>query len=453
MIPQDEKEINPQWYDCDGCEDGFLASTPPDPGRKLYEIHGCVRGKRKAILDAITCDHCGVVTGPVHCGCPADIAKRKADSDASDKKGKEDSERYKLQQARFEKKRADEVRKEDARINEDFRAMAAEGRKAKERDQLDLQLRDREQAVRGREVGRLERRNDNLDAAADVVQVEEEEEPLSAFEAPMDGSDLALAPTAMLQRKDGSPLFYDACLNFCFGTPGGGKSWVALYCIHETLLRGRKAIYWDHEDTPGTLSRRSMKLGLDLADFWRDGQFKYLRAGVGGTTKEQSRAMTEALEWVEGGDGPTLVVIDSAESAGCPADGSDVAPWLAKMVQPFLDAGCTVLVLDHIPKRKEGRPLGPIGSQHKLARVDSAALLVSGTPWTQKTDGHLVMVVHKDRHGMLPSPNGKAVARLIGTHQGDTLHMSIVAPETADNISESYAPTLTESTEGHRWTA
>ena len=265
-----------------------------------------------------------------------------------------------------------------------------------------------------------------------------DEEPLSTFEMPMDGSDLLLAPTAMLQRKDGATLFYDGTLNWLFGTPGGGKSWVALHCVHEALLRGHRAIYWDHEDTPATLSRRSKKLGLDLADYWRDGQFKYLRPGVEGSTL----AMTEAMTWVQESDGPTLVVIDSAESSGCPSDGSDVAPWLKKMVQPFLDAGCTLLIIDHIPKRKEGRPLGPIGSQHKLARVDGAALLVSGVPWTEKTDGHLVMVNHKDRHGTLPSPNGKAVARVIGTHEGDTLTLSIVAPEAVDNIEEAYIPTL-----------
>ena len=152
--------------------------------------------------------------------------------------------------------------------------------------------------------------------------------------------------------------------------------------------------------------------------------------------------MTEAMTWVQEGDGPTLVVIDSAESAGCPSDGADVAPWLAKIVLPFLEAGCTVLVLDHVPKRKESRPMGPIGSQHKLARIDGAALFVTGVPWTQKTDGHLVLTNHKDRHGQLPAPIGKAVARLIGTHERDFLALSIVAPEKEDNLEESYIPTL-----------
>ena len=283
----------------------------------------------------------------------------------------------------------------------------------------------------------MERRETRQDDADDGGQVEDGE-PLSAFEMPMDGSDLDIAPTAMLQRKDGSTLLYDSKLNFLFGTPGSGKSWLALYCVHETLLRGQRAIYWDHEDTPGTLKRRSSLIGLDLAEFWRDDQFKYLRPGLDGSTL----AMAEAMTWIAGGDGPTLVVIDSAESAGCPSDGADVAPWLAKIVLPFLEAGCTLLVLDHVAKRKEGRALGPIGSQHKLARVDGAALYVSGVPWTQKTDGHLVLTNHKDRHGQLPAPIGKAVARLIGTHEHDTLTLSIVAPETEDNLEEAYIPTL-----------
>ena len=88
--------------------------------------------------------------------------------------------------------------------------------------QEDDELADRERAVKSREIGRRERRQDFYDAD-DSGQAKDSGEPLSAFEMPMDGSDLDLAPTALLQRKDGATLLYKEKLNFIFGTPGGGQ--------------------------------------------------------------------------------------------------------------------------------------------------------------------------------------------------------------------------------------
>ena len=325
------------------------------------------------------------------------------------------------------------------------RGLADERQKKLERENklTATDLEERELVLKGKLMARRESHQEAADSTDDAEATEPAAElTLADFETPMDGSDMNLVPTALLTRKDGATLLYEGKLNFLFGTPGGGKSFVALYCVQEALMQGHRAIYWDHEDVADTLKRRASAIDLDLEDFWRDSKFKYLRTGLEGSTKEQSKAMTEALEWVAGSDGPALVIIDSAESAGCPSDGADVAPWLAKIVLPFRDVGCTVLVIDHVPKRKEGRPLGPIGSQHKLARIDGAALFVSGVPWTEKMDGHLVLTNHKDRHGQLPAPIGKAVARIIVTHDGDSLNMNIVSPEKEDNLEESYIPTL-----------
>ena len=265
MITKDETQVKPQWYNCDVCDGEWLSSTPPEAGAKLYEIHGCFKGKRKAQQDAITCKQCGRVTGPSQCGCPEQIAQRKADAVASDKKDKEDNARYKLNDARFEKERADKRREENELSEKQWKETIAAGRKEVKRAQLDVELRDREQALKARELTRSEQRLDNYDAAADEAQVEDADEPLAAFETPMDGSDLDIAPTAMLQRMDGATLFYKEKLNFLFGTPGSGKSWVALDCVHETLLQGHRAIYWDHEDTaqaPSTGGQRSSALTL-----------------------------------------------------------------------------------------------------------------------------------------------------------------------------------------------
>ena len=272
-------------------------------------------------------------------------------------------------------------------------------------------------------------------------------EPLSTFEAALDGSFEAGLPTAMLQRSDGATLAYDGKLNFLFGTPGTGKSWVALFAVQEALLRGQRAIYWDFEDSPSTLQERAKALGLDVVYYWREGQFKYLRPGA----EDSALAMAEATAWAEGGEGPTLVVIDSAESSGCPSSGDSVNEWLDKIVFPFRNVGAGLLVIDHVAKRKEGRPLGPIGSQHKLARIDGAALFVTGIPWTLREGGYLTIHNHKDRLGALPAPISKPVGRISGVHEGQHLVLRLTPPQEADNPEELYTPTLKALAEHGEW--
>ena len=263
-------------------------------------------------------------------------------------------------------------------------------------------------------------------------------EPLSAFESPMDGP-IPDPPTALLRRSDGRTLLYDSCVNWLYGMPSKGKSWVAMYCVGEALLRGLRVAYWDFDDSPGTMKRRAAKLDIDIAYHWQEGQFKYWRAGL----QDSPLAMAEALDWVAGSDGPALVVIDSVTSAGCPADGSAIMPWAEQFLMPFKAIGATVLPLDHLPKQKIGRPPGPIGAIQKLALLDGAALRVDGECWSDSTDGYVVLTNEKDRHGALPALMNKAVARVQGTHnKNGGLELEIISPEAEDNPEESFTPTL-----------
>ncbi len=104
-------------------------------------------------------------------------------------------------------------------------------------------------------------------------------------------------------------------------------------------------------------------------------------AWVSGDIHDSPAALGEALAHLDGGAIPGLVAIDSATSFGCPSDGADVAAWLNAYINPWWNAGHTVLLLDHVPKQKKDRPRGGIGSQAKLARIDGAALYVHGKPW------------------------------------------------------------------------
>ena len=117
-----------------------------------------------------------------------------------------------------------------------------------------------------------------------------------------------------------------------------------------------------------------------------------------------------------GGERPGLIVLDAAERAGCPSDGADVAPFFKRMVDPFLAGGASFLLLDHIPKNTDGRAAGGIGSQHKLARVDGAALKVSGKPWNRIKGGRINLTLEKDRQGQLPCGVNEVAAVISGDY-------------------------------------
>ena len=186
---------------------------------------------------------------------------------------------------------------------------------------------------------------------------------------------------AIMERSDNETLLYAQKLNSVFGIPGSGKSWVAAIAIDAAVFRGGRVILWDHEDSPQTFKRRTMMLGFDPLQ--QADSFRYVTPAMANS----QAAIAEAQTWLVGAVDPvfSLVVIDAAESAGCPSDGADVAPWYKSHVQPWRDANAGVLIVDHVPKQREDRPRGAIGSQAKLARIDGAALAISGAPWTKRT--------------------------------------------------------------------
>ena len=211
---------------------------------------------------------------------------------------------------------------------------------------------------------------------------------------------------ALLTTSSGETVLYANKTNIVHGLPGTCKTWVAMLAASQTLSEGKRVIWWDFEDTPDTLAARARTLGC-LGAMQDRSRFLYLQPAIA----EDEPSLRSAQEWVQGG----LVVIDAAESAGCPSDGAPINEWWCRYVTPWREAGAGVLILDHEPKRKEGRPRGPIGSVHKLSRIDGCALRLSGTAWTKRTDGTIYLAVHKDRPGDLPAV-GKVVAVAIGSY-------------------------------------
>ena len=239
---------------------------------------------------------------------------------------------------------------------------------------------------------------------------------------------------AALSRDDGETILYAHCLNWVSGMWRCGKSWTALLAA----LNSARSLYWDFEDSARSMGERSALLG-GLSHIQNDDLFRHatgynLLHDYGDGQQAERSDFDEAVEWL--GDG--LLVIDTAGSAGCPMDGSDVRPWINEMVNPWRRNNATIIILDHIPKRAEGRPAGPIGSQHKGSAADGVCLRVIGQPWNRSQGGHISLILEKDKHGDLPVTADKALATIRGSydHNGAFAY-SISAPqETGDEADD-----------------
>ena len=299
----------------------------------------------------------------------------------------------------------------------------------------DADLADRERAVRGRELLRRERRQDDGDAAQETAQ-ETADTPdgltLDSLAAVFD-AEVDLTPTlAVLERTDNGLVLPAGKLNWIYGMPGSGKSFLCEIDLIHAVLRGGRALYLDYEDSKKTFHQRAAILGFNLKDY--ADSFKYIHGGLA----EYPAVQAEAIAWLLDAPDPEMnqVIIDAAESSGCPSDGSPVNDWLKKVVMPWRDPGVNsgVLVSDHIPKTKDNRPDGPIGSQRKLAAVDGISLLVSGYCWTKTKGGRLTLTNDKDRTGDYgrKEPVAAVIAEWQGEGDGRTFAYRIVEPTKED---------------------
>ena len=249
---------------------------------------------------------------------------------------------------------------------------------------------------------------------------------------------------ALLERSDGATLLYEGRLNSIFGEPGLGKSWMGAMTAIQAIGRGSRVIWWDHEDVPSTLATRLTALGA--------GELVESKEIIFATPSlaEDRVEMAVMCQWMKRGRRPGLVVIDSVESAGLPTDSNNAAQWYEKRTDPFVHNGTSLLNLDHVPKRRDERPRGPIGSTHKNARLTGAALFLDGKPWTKREGGRVKLVNHKDKHGDLPAGLLKTVAIVEVTHSEDgKLIWAIRPPDAEDVAAEDVTLPLLEAIASH----
>ena len=415
--------IEPFWYQCECCAKFLKLAEPLADDVQAFTVCNCQQGAYRRWAADPDCRHCGgkLASTTDDCDCPDAVQERQ--QDAADAAEREEIRRKDAEERQERQERQERRDAERAAPAIDTSGLAVLRREAA-----------REQQIAARERAREEGWQDVLDSRLALAQ-EDIAERKRASDA--DGQTVGLTfadfgqevtlldvdrlPSAFV-RADGETLLYEGLANTIYGEPSTGKSWIALMAVIQNLRAGRRVIWWDNEDRATTLARRLQILRTtnfigveDLA--WRTGDLL-----------ESPTAMIEALEFLDGGNGPGLVVIDSATSFGCPKDGADIQPWVRAHIKPWITAGHTSLLLDHVPKQRKDRPAGGVGSFEKLSDIRGAALYAHGTAWNGQEGGAVHLTIHKDAHGQLPAPKFSAVATITAEWDGPTLDWTVGLP-------------------------
>ena len=239
----------------------------------------------------------------------------------------------------------------------------------------------------------------NLEAFTAARRLSPEQEQRMAREDSAESSWPEALPRYSLEHDPDAPapvadllgVFYSGKVNWLYGLPGCGKSWLALQVAKELAERGFRVIWIDAEDSLRVFRERLAALGVSPEVLkqirWVDG--------------DQWRALSDAerqgaIRWLNCPAGH--VFIDAAFTTGAGESAESFAEWR----KDFLLAEGTT-VIDHIPKRREDRPPGPIGSVQKLAAVSGSAVLMVADKgaWTREAPGQAKLILQKDRPGAI----------------------------------------------------
>ncbi|MGH2545980.1 MAG: AAA family ATPase [Actinomycetota bacterium] len=211
-------------------------------------------------------------------------------------------------------------------------------------------------------------------------------------------------PPSILRWGDDLCLIYAGKLHWWQGEPESGKTWLALHASAELLGAGRTVVYMDLEDSPAGIVSRLRALGVTEEEIVA--RFRYLRP----EERMDDRARTVLAGLLDELQ-PALVVVDGvtemAQLHGLdPVGTRDVAELIA-ILRPFRRTGAAVVALDHVTKDRETRGRWALGSQHKLAGIDGAALLFRlREPFGRSREGVAALEVAKDRPGFLRGQAG-----------------------------------------------
>lgn len=232
----------------------------------------------------------------------------------------------------------------------------------------------------------------------------------------------------------GRSLFYAGRLNEIHGEPGEGKSNVAITAMNHILAQGGSVLFIDPEDTPQGFSNRALGLGGDAAAILE--RVHYLH-------NPAPEEILAAQGWAATSI-PNLVVLDGMAEALASCQMSEdsnpeVLEFLRTFIRPFADAGCAVLICDHVVKGQDGNRRFARGAGSKLGRYDGAVFQIEmGKAYTPQQEGFVRLRVAKDRTGGLGVPRGQVAFELHFEPGAEHTHADFRTPRT---FEKDFVPT------------
>ncbi|WP_260754960.1 AAA family ATPase [Mycobacterium sp. SMC-8] len=229
----------------------------------------------------------------------------------------------------------------------------------------------------------------------------EDETPLYVdISALLDGTVPEPPEPQLGRRTDGHALFYPGQVNWVFGDPESGKSWLCLVCVTEALSAGRRVLMIDL-DHNGALStiHRLLALGARPDALRNRNLFRYCEPE---DAAEVRQVVEDSRTWR-----PAVAVVDSIGEllpmCGANTNSADEFTVMhTKVLKPLAKAGAAVLAVDHLAKNADSRAVGPGGTAAKRRAIGGSSIRVKvKQPFTPGHGGSATLIVNKDRHGGL----------------------------------------------------
>lgn len=247
------------------------------------------------------------------------------------------------------------------------------------------------------------------------------------------------------RRTDGHCLFYAGQVNWVFGDPESGKTWLCLACLVEALKAGRRGLFidLDHNGVDATVARL-LALGAPESALRDQERFRYCEPDDRAELRE---VIDDAQLWR-----PAVAIVDSVGEL-LPMYGSssnsadDFTATHSYVLKPLAKAGAAVLAVDHLAKSADSRAVGPGGTAAKRRAIGGVSLRVKvKQPFTPNHGGTATLVINKDRHGGLrkhcPVGDREPIAgtfKLLAFNDG-VLEYAIYPPAAGERNADEHAP-------------